>query len=117
MCDSLAARSFLRRSFEKGVFNVARIGRRLAQARGYLDEIEFGQIEPFVRAITALFLLFAVFRLSELTNFTFNIDDEFAPFRNPADISVWLWEGRGTAYFFEQTIARSPEISPVASSV
>src|SRR6516225_25454 len=49
--------------------------------KGYQKGSELEPIVSAVKAIATLLLLFAVFRLNELTNFTFSIDDEFAAFR------------------------------------
>src|SRR5262249_49326528 len=62
-------------------------------------KIDFKRIEPILRTMAILLLLFAAFHLSELTNFTLNIDDEYAAFRD--DPGIWVSQGRWTVYLFQ----------------
>ena len=62
-------------------------------------KFDFKQIEPILRTMAILLLLFAAFHLTELSNFTLNIDDEYQAFSH--DPARWLEAGRWTPYLFE----------------
>ncbi|MGA2731082.1 MAG: glucosyltransferase domain-containing protein [Syntrophobacteraceae bacterium] len=61
-----------------------------------------------MKALSILLALFAVFHVSELTNFTLSIEDEFAAFQ--ADSSVWVAQGRRATYLFEKFVLPQPVV-------
>ncbi len=73
-------------------FSAKSIGRGFVRGKDCIEGIEFGQLEPALKALSILLALFAVFHVSELTNFTLSIDDELAAFR--AGSYAWIAQGR-----------------------
>ncbi len=89
-------------------FSAKSIGSCFVRAKDCIEGLEFGQLEPALKALSILLALFAVFHVSELTNFTLSIDDEFAAFR--ASPRMWVGQGRWAVYLFEKFVLPRPVV-------
>jgi hypothetical protein len=89
-------------------FSAKSIGNGFVRAKDCIEGIEFGQLEPALKALSILLALFAVFHVSELTNFTLSIDDELAAFRASPD--MWVAHGRWAMYLFEKFVLPQPVV-------